>query len=121
MLDLYKNIRKYRIEKEMSQAELAMRTGYTDRSSIAKIEKGEVDLPQSKIILFAKALNIPAGTLIGDVTYDENTFPISSEEKDIIIGYRQADEGRREAVRVLLGVEAHEKSCPGGGRNTSIS
>ena len=46
---------------------------------------------------------------MGDVTYDENTFPISSEEKDIILGYRQADEGRRESVRVLLGVETREE------------
>lgn len=109
MLDLYKNIRKYRIEKEMSQAELAALTGYTDRSSIAKIEKGEVDLPQSKIILFAKALNVPAGTLMGDVTYNESAFSISLEEKDVVIGYRKADDGRKESVRVLLGVESRQE------------
>ena len=48
MLELYKNIRRYRKELKLSQEELAKRTGYTDRSSIAKIEKGMVDLPQSK-------------------------------------------------------------------------
>ena len=51
MIDLYKNIRKLRIEQEMSQDTLAKLTGYTSRSSIAKIEKGEVDLPLSKIEL----------------------------------------------------------------------
>ena len=50
----------------MTQDELAKLTGYTDRSSIAKIERGAVDLPQSKIILFAKALGVTAGALMGN-------------------------------------------------------
>ena len=70
MLELYENIRKYRKELGMSQAELAKRTGYTDRSSIAKIEKGDVDLPQSKIMVFAKALGVAPGELMGDVDPD---------------------------------------------------
>jgi transcriptional regulator with XRE-family HTH domain len=39
MQDIYKNIRRLRIQNNMSQAELADAIGYTDRSSIAKIEK----------------------------------------------------------------------------------
>ncbi len=66
MLELYENIKKFRKKSEMTQDELAKLTGYTDRSSIAKIEKGEVDLPQSKIILFANALGVSAGTLMGN-------------------------------------------------------
>ena len=66
MLELYSNIKKYRIDSGMTQDELAKRTGYTDRSSIAKIEKGDVDLPQSKIILFAKALKVSPGELMGN-------------------------------------------------------
>lgn len=67
MLELYRNIKKYRKELKMSQEELAKKTGYTDRSSIAKIEKGMVDLPQSKILLFAEALNVTPGELMGNV------------------------------------------------------
>lgn len=48
----------------MSQEELARRTGYTSRSSIAKIEKGEVDLSLSKIVLFAKVLGMEVYDLI---------------------------------------------------------
>ena len=70
MLELYENIRRIRRAKKMSQAELAKRVGYTDRSSIAKIEKGDVDLPQSKIILFAKALGVTAGELMGNTGID---------------------------------------------------
>lgn len=65
MMTLYKNIKELREEKKMSQDELAKLTGYTSRSSIAKIEKGEVDLPQSKIIAFANALGTTPGKLMG--------------------------------------------------------
>ena len=65
MLPLYDNIRRRRIELGMSQQELAEKAGYTDRSSIAKIESGKVDLTQSKIVSIAKALNISPGMLMG--------------------------------------------------------
>lgn len=65
MLKLYENIKRYRIEAKLSQAELAKRTGYTDRSSIAKIEKGLVDLSQSKIKQFAEVLGVTPGHLMG--------------------------------------------------------
>ena len=42
MEKVYENIKKLRIERGLSQEELARRTGYTDRSSIAKIENGSV-------------------------------------------------------------------------------
>ena len=58
MLALYKNIKARRLELKMSQDRLAELTGYKDRSSIAKIEKREVDLAESKIREFATALNI---------------------------------------------------------------
>lgn len=39
MIQLYKNIKERRVQIGMSQDELAKKTGYTSRSSIAKIEK----------------------------------------------------------------------------------
>ncbi len=65
MIDLYKNIKRLREELGLSQDTLAKMTGYTDRSSIAKIEKGQVDLQQSKIELFARALNTSPAILMG--------------------------------------------------------
>jgi len=58
MIDLYRNIKQLREDKGLSQDELAKKTGYTSRSSIAKIEKGEVDLPRSKIIAFAAEFDV---------------------------------------------------------------
>lgn len=65
MEKVYENIKKLRIERGLSQEELAKRTGYTDRSSIAKIESGKVDLTNSKIAEFARALGIDPSDLMG--------------------------------------------------------
>nr|DAU32963.1 MAG TPA: Repressor protein CI [Caudoviricetes sp.] len=65
MLDLYKNIRDRRIKLGMSQEELAKKLGYKSRSTIAKIETGKVDLPESKIKSFADALNTTPAYLMG--------------------------------------------------------
>ena len=70
MLQLYKNIKMLREEKGLSQDELAKLCGYTSRSSIAKIEKGEVDLQNSKILLFANALGTTPGKLMGLTDFD---------------------------------------------------
>ena len=70
MLQLYKNIKMLREEKGLSQDELAKLCGYTSRSSIAKIEKGEVDLQNSKILLFANALRTTPGKLMGLTDFD---------------------------------------------------
>lgn len=56
----------------MSQAELAKLMGYADKSMIAKIEAGKVDLTQSKIILAAKALKTtPEYLFDNDVSYED--------------------------------------------------
>ena len=83
MLDLYKNIKRLREEKGMSQDSLAKLTGYTDSSSIAKIEKGLVDLQQSKIELFAKALGTTSRDLVG---WDNNIGPITNGSKRKKVG-----------------------------------
>lgn len=71
MEKIYENIKKLRLELGMSQEELARKTGYSDRSSIAKIESGKVDLTNSKIVDFAKALNTTPSALMGWTTYDD--------------------------------------------------
>lgn len=66
MLELYKNIKNRRLALEMTQSDLAKLVGYADKSMIAKIEKGEVDLSQSKIKAFASALRTTPGDLTGE-------------------------------------------------------
>lgn len=64
-MTLYERIKQRRTELKMTQEELAKLTGYTSRTSIAKIESGSVDLPFNKIHLFAKALRIDDIELLG--------------------------------------------------------
>ena len=59
-------IRSLREEKNLSQTELAALVGYKDKTAIAKVEAGKVDLPQSKILAFAKALNTTTSYLFSD-------------------------------------------------------
>ena len=66
-------IRLRREELRMSQEELATRLGYKSRSTIAKIESGENDLTQSKIVAFAEALSTTARWLLD---YDDSDTPI---------------------------------------------
>ena len=49
----------------MSQEQLAELVGYKDRTSIAKIEAGNVDLSNSKIRKFAEALSVSEIELLG--------------------------------------------------------
>lgn len=92
MLTLYENIKKIRTERGLSQQELAEKSGYTDRSSIAKIESGKVDLTQSKIKAIAKALGITSAELLDEPALDFSpsltqsfvTYPVIGE---IAAGY----------------------------------
>lgn len=85
MDSLYINIKNRRIELGMSQEELAKKMGYISRSTIAKIESGTNDIPQSKIQAFAKALDTTPSFLMGwendnlkspEITTDTVTFPV---------------------------------------------
>ena len=98
MLDLYKNIRKFRIEQKMTQDELARRTGYTDRSSIAKIERGDVDLPQSKIILIANALGVSAGTLMGNSGVESTVF-LRPDESNLLSNYNLLNDNGKDKAQ----------------------
>jgi len=64
-MNLYSRIKKRREELGMSQDELAVRLGYKDRSTIAKIEAGVNDITQSKIKSFADALETTTAWLMG--------------------------------------------------------
>lgn len=59
------NIKNRRKELGMTQQELADLVGYTNRSTIARIEKGDVDLNESRLIKIAEALNTTAHNLLG--------------------------------------------------------
>lgn len=115
----------------MTQSELAEKLGYADKSMIAKVEKGLVDLPQSKILAFAKALSISPGELMGlDGTHDndignifanDNLFnlinkmtALSPQEKNHFTNYLHLSETNRKKadnyVEQLLSIQQMDKA-----------
>ena len=118
---LYDNIHDYRILKGWSQDELARRAGYRDRSMITRIEKGSVDLPHSKVLLFASIFNVDPVDLMGlsDSAANHTTqpVPLPSDEQQLLTGYRkldQADKGQVcDMVHFLLSKDKYkqESSC----------
>ena len=115
MIELYKNIKELREQKGLSQEELARKTGYTNRSSIAKIEKGEVDLTRSKIVAFAKALDTTPGLLMGwcstsntvdnqNVNKQNHTYQLTHKEEKLIIDFRSLNEQGQDYILQTMDV-----------------
>lgn len=71
-MNSYEKIKTLRIQRKMSQEILAKLTGYSDRSTIAKIEKGKIDLSENKIKIFAQALGTTPAYLMGWIEEDNN-------------------------------------------------
>lgn len=51
-------IKLRRTELGLSQRDLAARMGYSHHSTIARIEAGTVDIPQSRIVKFSEVLGV---------------------------------------------------------------
>lgn len=84
MLLLYKNIKRRRIELNMTQEQLAGKLGYADKSMIAKIEAGRIDLSQSKIKDISEILDIDICELFG---WEGNESKINKDERYILNEY----------------------------------
>ncbi len=54
---VYENIRRRRKELHMTQKELADKCGYTDHTTINKMENGLVDVTLGRLKMIAKALD----------------------------------------------------------------
>lgn len=102
LLEIGRKIRSLRLQRKLTQEELALKVGYTSRSSINKIEKGLVDLPQSKIAEIADALGTTPTYLMG---WDDPVIPavekteLTPNEQLLLDLFRQIPE---EQQRVFL-------------------
>ena len=72
----YEIVKSLREAKGMKQVELAALLGYTDRSSIAKIETGKVDISQTKLLQMTEIFGVPIHTLMGLEPPATNQIPI---------------------------------------------
>lgn len=71
LIEIGNRIKQLRLERDMSQDELAKRSGYGSRSTINKIELGINDVPQSKIKAIAEALGVFVGEILCWNDFDE--------------------------------------------------
>lgn len=62
-------IKARRQELKLTQRELAAQLGYTDHTTLTRIEADKVDLPQSRIEKIAEVLGVSIGYLMG---WEEN-------------------------------------------------
>lgn len=131
---LYERIRERRKALGLSQAQLASLVGYKGKSMISRIEAGHVDLSESKIMLFAKALKTNPEFLMGWTSDPEpeseyaksvaitkkwekaiptsvdflalyNKYPILQEALDLHEAYKNAPEATKKAIRIMLGLD----------------
>lgn len=90
-------IKYYRKLRGLTQGELATAAGYSDRSMISQIEKGNTDITRERFIKIADALNIGVDVLLFDHTGENkllvesvsvpvlcNITPLSSEQSGAV-------------------------------------
>lgn len=63
-MSIGEKIKERRLELKWSLRTLSDKMGYANHSTIARIESGEVDLPQSKIVKFAEVLGVDVAYLM---------------------------------------------------------
>lgn len=85
----------------MTQSELARLAGYENRSSIARIERGDHDLPQSKIIDIARALKTTPSFLMG--WEDEEVASLTAMQEDAMMKFLTLSYEHQLVVSSIIG------------------
>lgn len=81
-------IKQRRLELGWSLRELAKRMGYANQSTVSRIEKGEIDVPQSKVVKFAEVM----GTTVAFLMDWEETQKKNDIAVDIILKLQDDEE-----------------------------
>ena len=102
MPDIHKNIKRRRIQLEMTQEELAKRLGYSGKSMISKIEQGRVKLDQEKIEEIAEILRIDPLELMGYKAHPFTERDVEEYMKWIDSLTPTADQARRDYEEALI-------------------
>lgn len=103
------NVKYYREKLNMTQRELGLKAGYQDGTNpgaaIYKIEKGQMEITQTKIADLAKALRITPADLFSD----KYTEVHDDEQLQIVESYMHADEATKRHVWLLLNDKPEKK------------
>lgn len=112
-------IKQRRMELGWSLRELAERMEYKNHSTVARIEVGKVDIPQSKIVQFSKVLGVSVAHLMGwdeemkkdPVGMAERHFEIIMDEdiSDIFDDFQKLDSKEKAIVKTMIRTMASAK------------
>lgn len=98
-------IKNRRLQIGMSQRELARKMGYSDNSTLNRIEKGTVDVSQAKVVQFAKVLNVSIAYLMDWEEEKQITTDILTDgEKKLLELFRQVPEEMQDVVLEMIQV-----------------
>lgn len=93
-------VRYYRGISGMTLQELADKSGYTSRSTVAKLEKGKIDVPTSKVQAIADALGVtPLDIMPYMAGADTRNYDEISERLDHL-----SEHDRQIALKLIDGV-----------------
>lgn len=73
-----KNIKKYRKLRGLTQRQLANKIGYSQSSTIAKIEKASINISNVKVEEIAKALNVSLSDLLEEKELPKDSYYVDT-------------------------------------------
>lgn len=85
-------IKNRREEIGLTQRQLATKVGYTSPSSIAQIERGRINIPQSKLEALAVALMVDVSYLMDDDYTEAPPADFSRKRKFLFSKVKEGDE-----------------------------
>ena len=116
--ELGQRVKSRRLDLGLSQEELAQRCNYAARSSINRLEQGLLDIPQSKVMAVAKALDVTPAFLMGWESELNNPLKVVKDdmrltgiEKIVIAAFHEADEYTQGLVIRSLGLDKEIEEC----------
>lgn len=102
LVEFGRRVHAIRIERGLTLQELADKCGYTSRSTVGKLEKGKIDVSQTKIQAIAEALGVSPLDLMGYRQTFTVDAPIPPATAERLLAYAkrlsELQDGDRERV-----------------------
>ena len=106
-MNIGERIKKRRTELKISQRDLAAKLGYSDHTTVTRIEAGKVDLSQARLKQFASALDVSVGYLMGWEDDPEEAGALAAlvisdpRIRELVADYLTLDEADRNIITNL--------------------
>ncbi len=112
-----KRIKEKREELGLTQLQLAERMGYTSKSAVCKVERGDDNITTDRVRKFAKALNCSESFLMGwsetsakeklieamiESQETKELLPNNNEEKELMRAFRELNEEQKRQIVMML-------------------